>query len=120
MTRNMISRSRELSVSSERTQGLITLPTGTIASKAGLNGIEEVLITERFVVHSQMPNADAKIKASEKPRRRESSVSECFRPERFYVLLVAPRDLRHVPPGRAAKVIRPLVYDFRTRCDDDL
>src|SRR4029450_5648157 len=33
---------------SERTQGLITLPTGPITSKAGLDGIEEVLITERF------------------------------------------------------------------------
>ena len=32
----------------ERTQGLITLPTGTIASEAGLDSIEEVLITERL------------------------------------------------------------------------
>ena len=45
----MISRSRELSVLEtlfERTQGLVTLPTGTIASEAGLDSIEEVLITE--------------------------------------------------------------------------
>ena len=32
----------------EPIQGPITLPTGTIASEAGLDGVEEVLITERF------------------------------------------------------------------------
>ncbi len=43
MTWNMISRSRELSVSKRSLsapQGLITLPTGTIAREAGLDGVE--------------------------------------------------------------------------------
>ena len=32
----------------ERTQGPIALPTGTIASEAGLDRVEKLLITERF------------------------------------------------------------------------
>ena len=49
MTWIMISRSRELRVlkrSLSTTQGLVTLPTGTIASEARLDGIEQILITE--------------------------------------------------------------------------
>ena len=51
MTWIMTSRSRELSVVEtlpERSQGPVALPTGTIASEAGLDSIEEFLITERF------------------------------------------------------------------------
>ena len=39
----------------EPTQGPITLPTGTIASEAGLDGVEEVLITERFCEELMAP-----------------------------------------------------------------
>jgi hypothetical protein len=32
----------------ERTQGLISLPTGSVAGKAGLDSVEAILVTERF------------------------------------------------------------------------
>ena len=43
-----LARAERVETLPERTQGPITLPTGTIASEAGLDSVEEVLITERF------------------------------------------------------------------------